>query len=143
MGNAVGNATYQCLHCRLAQRAEVRTIMLSSHHMRGAGRGDANSALAMLLALKRCPRCGHFDRRIASFHRHTVRVGLIGYALLIGIVAITLFAIPSVPKEALYATLGVLVIGGVLLFRRLRHRYPTNVERRVSLLGPAAPNQWY
>jgi len=144
MGHYVGNATYQCLHCRLAQRAEVRTIMLPSRRARGAGRGDANSALAVMLALKRCPRCGHYDRGVADHHRQTIRVALIAYTILLALVAVTLLAIPAVPREAVAATLGVFVIGFVLILWRLRRRFPVNVESYVSLVGPTAREQsWF
>jgi hypothetical protein len=139
MGQFVGNATYQCLNCRLAQRAEVRTIMLSRPNASGA-----NTGLATLLALKHCPRCGHYDRNIERYHRHTVRVGLIGYALLATVVALVLFAIPAVPRLALFTTLGVAALGFVALAWRLRRRYPVDVEHRVQLVGSTAANQrWF
>jgi hypothetical protein len=141
MANAlVGNATYQCLHCRLAQRAEVRTIMLP--HGRGAS--QANTTLATLLALKHCPRCGHYDRQIEAYHRNTVRVGLIGYAILAAIVAVSMLAIPAVPGAVIAVSAGVFALGFVALAIRLHRRFPTDVERRVQLLGSTAQNQrWF
>jgi hypothetical protein len=135
MGHFVGNATYQCLHCQLARRAEVRTVMVPERRARGAGRGDANSTLAMLLALKRCPRCGHYDRAIESYHRHNRRAGVIGAVLVLAIVALALVAIPAVPREVLAGTLAALALGFVVVLRRLHQRYPTNVEARVQLVG--------
>lgn len=144
MSHFVGNATYQCLNCRLAQRAEVRTVMLPAPQVRGQSRVQANTGLATLLALKHCPRCGHFDRNIANHHRHTVRVGLIGYMLLIGIIAVTLLAIPAVPRPIFLSTLGVFALGFVALAWRLRRRYPVDVESRVHLVGTTAQNQhWF
>ena len=67
------SATYQCLNCRLAQRAEVRRHGRTKLATRGAARADANTSLAMLLALKRCPRCGYFDKGVAEHNRKTVR----------------------------------------------------------------------
>ena len=139
MGPFVGNATYQCLNCRLAQRAAVRTILLEDTRHRGA-----NTALATLLALKHCPRCGHYDRNIAAFHRHTVRVGLIGYALLVAVVATALAVIPAVPRVAFTGMLGGAAVGFLLLAWRLRRRYPVDVESRVELVGTTAQNQrWF
>jgi hypothetical protein len=113
--------------------------MLENPKQRGA-----NTGLATLLALKHCPRCGHFDRNIAAFHRHTVRVGLIGYSILIAIVAGTLAVIPAVPQIAFLATLGTALLGFVWLAWRLRRRYPVDVEERVQLVGSTAQNQqWY
>lgn len=131
------HATYQCTHCQLAQRVEVRTVMLPR-----AGR-DPHSSLAMLLALKHCPRCGHYDRGIESYHRQTRRVAAIGYAILLAIVAVTLLAIPSIPREAFAGTLGLLAIGFVALFRRVLRRYPVNVERRVVAVGHTLQPRWF
>jgi hypothetical protein len=139
MGHFVGNATYQCLNCRLAQRAEVRTVMLPRPNASGA-----NTGLATLLALKHCPRCGHYDRNIERYHRHTVRVALIGYALLIAVIAGSLFAIPATRGTIALVTLGAAALGFVALAWRLRRRYPVDVEARVQLVGTTASNQrWF
>jgi hypothetical protein len=144
MREQVGKTTYQCLHCRLAQRAEVRVISLNLPDRPGYHRGSANSAIAMLMALKKCPRCGHFDREIANHNRHNVRAGLIMYLLVIAAIGVTLYAIPQLPREAFLVTLGVFALGFVLLFRRLRHRYPADVESRVTLIGSTSVNQqWW
>lgn len=131
------HATYQCTHCQLAQRVEVRTVMLPT-----PGR-NPQSNLAMLLALKHCPRCGHYDRGIEHYNRQTRRVAAVGYAILLGIVAVTLLAIPAVPREALAGTLGLLTVGFAVLFRRVLRRYPVNVERRVVAVGHTLQPRWF
>jgi len=146
MGHHTGSATYQCLNCRLAQRVEVRTSSAGATRARGAPRSDANTSLAMLLALKKCPRCGHFDRSVASHNRHTVRVGLTLSGSLLLITALTLFAIPSVSRLVFAITVGALALGFLALLRHLRFHYPANVESRVTLLGtaPAPANDgWF
>ena len=108
------------------------------------GHRGANTGLATLLALKHCPRCGHFDRNIAAFHRHTVRVGLIGYAILAAIIATALAVIPAVPRVAFTGMLGGAVVGFIVLAWHLRRRYPVDVESRVELVGSTAQNQrWF
>jgi hypothetical protein len=145
MGHHFGNTTYQCLNCRLAQRAEVKTAGSQNiKRLRGVPRTDANTSMAMLLALKRCPRCGHFDRNVAKNNRHTVRVALIFYTLIIGAIGLTLYFIPGVPLVALIATMGILVLGFGALLIRVAARHPTNVESRVTLLGNTPMNQnWW
>jgi len=139
-----GIATYQCLKCRLAQRAEVRTSKAHTTARRGAHRADANTAMAKILALKKCPRCGHYDRGVAEHNRHTVRVGTIAWAVLLASIALSLLAIPAVSHDVFVATSGGLVLALVALFLRLRHRYPANVESRVRFVGTAPVNDgWF
>ncbi|MEO8702095.1 MAG: hypothetical protein ABI867_18775 [Kofleriaceae bacterium] len=95
----------------------------------------------MLLALKRCPRCGHFDRNIAQHNRHTVRVAAIAYAIVLAAISATLFAIPSVPLTVSTAAVGVLALAYVLLVIRLRNRHPASVESQVTLLGSVPVKQ--
>ena len=142
MGNHLGNTTYQCMQCRLAQRAEVRVVSLPRQNE--IGRHHANTAMAMLLALKRCPHCGHYDRDIAAHNRHNVRAGLITYTVVLALVALTLFAIPAVPRLALAITGGVFVVGFVWLALHLRSKWPVDAESRVTLLGATSlPRQWW
>jgi hypothetical protein len=140
----MGNTTFQCLNCRLAQRAEVRAVSLPSPRAGGLGYNKANTMVAMLLALKHCPRCGHYDRNIAQHNRHTVRVAIIAYALVLAAIGGTLFAIPKVPLLAAIGAVTVLAAGFTVLVLRLRYRHPANVESRVTLLGSTPMNQnWF
>jgi hypothetical protein len=143
MGHQLGNTTYQCLNCRLAQRAEVVGTSTYVHRRRGAGRGEANTSMAMLLALKRCPRCGHFDRNVANNNKHNRRIAMLGYILLFGAVGGSLFFIPGIPYLALVIAVGVLAVAFVAIYFRMRTRYPANAESRVRLIGSASMNQWW
>jgi hypothetical protein len=138
-----GSATYQCLNCRLAQRAEIRVVSLPSPEVHRR-RPSANSAMAMLLALKRCPRCGHYDRTIAEYNRHTARVAEIAYLVVLAVVAGSLLIIPQVPVLALAIVVGVAALGFVALVRRMKLKYPSNAESRVTLVGSTPLNQkWW
>jgi hypothetical protein len=130
------------LNCRLAQSAEVRVVSLPPPH--AGQRANANSAIAMLLAIKRCPRCGHYDRNIAQYNRHTARVAAITYLVVLALVAGSLLLIPQIPMLALAIVLGVAVIGFVALVRRMKIKYPANAESRVTLVGSTSLNQkWW
>ena len=142
MSRMQGHATmFNCLNCRLAQRAQVHSRIVTqpqtTHH--------ANTTIAMLLALKRCPRCGHFDRGVAKHNKHNLRFALSSSGLLIGVVAAALFLIPSVPLVAAASASGALALIYFLLARSFRQKFPTSVERRVILLESTVPvhDGWY
>jgi hypothetical protein len=136
--------TYHCLNCRLAQRAEVLRSSIGISRGRHAARADANTRVAMLLALKRCPRCGHFDRGVAKHNRQTVRVAEVFLGLVLAITALCLLAIPSVPQLAVAVSIGTFLLAFAACDRLLRGRYPQNVERRVILTEhvPAHHGWW-
>src|SRR5262245_50179645 len=136
MSRMKGHSTvFNCLNCRLAQRAQVHSRVVTApqttHH--------ANTTIAMLLALKRCPRCGHFDRGVAKHNKHNLRFALTATALLMGIVAGALFLIPSVPLVAAASAATALALAYVLLARSYRMKFPVSVERRVILLENNIP----
>ncbi|HEU0031924.1 MAG TPA: hypothetical protein VFQ53_14930 [Kofleriaceae bacterium] len=144
MSSHAGRSTFQCINCRLAQRAEVRGAKSTGSRARGAPRIDANTPVAMLLALKRCPRCGYFDRGVAAHNRHTVRVGIVLWGSLLAAVATALLLIPGVPRVIAAIIAGMLAIAFVALIRHLRNRYPQSVESRVVLLESIPVNDgWY
>ena len=123
--------TFQCLSCRHVQRAEVR--------VRGAARAprdaqpEVHTRIAMLLALTRCPRCGYFDRGVASHNRHSRRFAQLTLGGLALATVIALFLIPAV-SPLIFAIVGcALVVGCFALAYSLRDRYPTSVEGRVVL----------
>jgi len=137
-----GHATmFNCLNCRLAQRAHVRsravTQPVTTHH--------ANTTVAMLLALKRCPRCGYYDRGVAKHNRHNLRFSLTVAGALVALIAGTLFVIPAVPLVAAASATGALALLFVLLARNLRMKFPVSVERRVILMENNIPihDGWY
>jgi hypothetical protein len=141
-----GNTTYQCLNCRLAQRAEVRTSSAPSTtaRARGAHRTDANTSVAMLLALKRCPRCGYYDRGVASANRQTVRVALIASGTALALAVLCLFAIPAVSRLVFAVTAGLLGLGFLVLTRHVLRKFPQSVESRVILVGQQPGNDvWF
>jgi hypothetical protein len=142
MSRMQGHATmFNCLNCRLAQRAHVRsravTQPVTTHH--------ANTTVAMLLALKRCPRCGYYDRGVAKHNRHNLRFSLSAAGALFALIAGTLFVIPSVPLVAAASAAGALALVFVLLARNLRMKFPVSVERRVILMENNIPihDGWY
>jgi hypothetical protein len=137
------------MKCRLAQRADVITRERGrSQHggPRGAGRADANTRVAMMLALKRCPRCGHYDHAVAKHNRYNLRFTTISSAAILAIVALLLFAIPAVPPLAFAVTTGALAIGFLMLFRMLQQRFPVSSERFVHLretVSTTTHDAWY
>ncbi len=141
-----GNTTYQCLHCRLAQRAYVDTGRdpQRTPNARGAGRSEANNVTAMLLALKRCPRCGYFDRGVASANRQTVRVALIAAAAVLALAVLCLFAIPAVSRLVFAISTGGLGLAFLVLARHVITKFPQSVESRVVLVGSKPANDgWF
>ena len=111
-----------------------------------AGRADANTRVAMMLALKRCPRCGHFDKAVADHNRYNLRFTTIASGLLFALVALLLFAIPSVPPLAVAIATGAFAVGFVVLVRSLYLRFPVNSERFVVLresVSQTTHDAWY
>ena len=142
MSRLMGHATvFNCLNCRLAQRAHVRAHVVSvpqtTHH--------ANTTVAMLLALKRCPRCGYFDRGVAKTNKHNLRFSLTALGMLLAVVAGVLFLIPAIPKLAAASAAVAFALVYVLLARSLLVKYPVSVERRVILMENTIPvhDGWY
>jgi len=132
------SATYQCLNCALAQRAEIR-----GRRSRRSTQENAQNSMAMLLALKRCPRCGYFDRRIAAHNRRALVVTEILVVLVLAAIAGTLLLIPM-PRLALaiaLAVLGLIAIAQALMIRGL---YPRNSEARVVFKETmSVDNRWF
>jgi hypothetical protein len=144
MASQLHSTTYRCLHCRLAQRAEVRSSRaITATQLRGVPRMEANAKVAMLLALKRCPRCGYFDRSVAKHNRYNLRFAQIASTSLFAIAVLVLFAIPG-PWQVFAASAGVLGLVWLLLMRRLSARYPLSVESSVVLTEPTPmAAAWY
>ncbi|MBX3157561.1 MAG: hypothetical protein KF773_16420 [Deltaproteobacteria bacterium] len=139
---------FHCLKCRLAQRADVvtRARRPPPPARSTAGRADANTRVAMMLALKRCPRCGHYDKAVAQHNRYNLRFSTIASSIVFAIVALSLFAIPSVPPIAFAIATSACAIGFVLLVRGLYLRFPVSSERFVVLRESASPgvrDAWY
>jgi uncharacterized membrane protein len=145
----MASTTYHCLKCRLAQRADVKVPdrrPAAPARATTAGRGDANTRVAMMLALKRCPRCGHFDKAVAQHNRYNLRFSTIASGLVFAIVALSLFAIPGVPPLAFAISTGACAIAFVLLVRMLYLRFPVSSERFVVLresVQPTVRDAWY
>jgi hypothetical protein len=131
-------ATYQCLNCALAQRAEVR-----GRRTRRSTQENAQNSMAMLLALKRCPRCGYFDKRVAQHNRRAMVVTEILIVTLIAAVAGTLLLIPM-PRIALAISLGVLALIAIAQALMVRGHYPVNSEQRVVFTETMnVDNRWF
>jgi uncharacterized membrane protein len=147
MASKGSSTTFHCLKCRLAQRADVLTRERRPVQpaRTSAGRGDANTRVAMMLALKRCPRCGHYDKAVAQHNRYNLRFTTIASGIVFAIVALSLFAIPSVPPIAFGISTSVCAIAFVLLVRMLYLRFPVSSERFVVLRESIAPTagDWY
>ncbi len=98
----------------------------------------------MLLALKRCPRCGYYDRGVASANRQTVRVALIGAGIGLAITMLCLFAIPAISRPVFAVIAGVLGLGFAALARHVITKFPQSVESRVILVGSRSANDgWF
>jgi len=137
---AVGtrSTTYQCLNCSLARRAEVRSSRRSRPTL-----SEANSSMAMLLAIKRCPRCGHYDRGVAGHNKRTLVVTEVLVACIVATVALCLWLIPM-PRLAVAIGTAVTAIGFVVQLVLLMHRYPRDSETRVTLSEPLpVDNRWW
>jgi hypothetical protein len=97
----------------------------------------------MLLALKRCPRCGHFDRGVAEHNKRTLVAAEVIAGVLVATAALCLVLIPM--SRATFAigasiTAVTFVAQLVLLIRR----YPLDSERRVVLIeAMPADNRWF
>lgn len=143
-GTMGSSTTFHCLKCRLAQRAEVRVRLPDTNKQR-VHAWQANTRLAMMLALKRCPRCGYYDRGVAKHNRYNLRFAQVSLGTLVLAIALSLFAIPSVPRVAFVITSVLLVAGFVALLRVFSTRYPVNVESRVILTESVIPvhDGWY
>jgi hypothetical protein len=142
MSRMKGHATvFNCLNCRLAQRAHVRAhavaVPQTTHH--------ANTTIAMLLALKRCPRCGYFDRGVAKHNKHNLRFALSALGMLFAVIAGSLFIIAAIPKLGAASAAIALALIYVLVARSLLVKYPISVERRVILMESTVPvhDGWY
>jgi hypothetical protein len=131
-------ATYQCLNCALAQRAEVR-----GPRRRRATQENAQNSMAMLLALKRCPRCGYFDKRVAQHNRRAMVVTEVLVVSLLVAIAGTLLLIPM-PRIALVISLGVLAVIAIAQALMVRGHYPVNSEQRVVFTETMkVDNRWF
>lgn len=98
----------------------------------------------MLLALKHCPRCGYFDRGVAKHNRDTVRAALVTSTIVLGVIALSLFAIPAVSRLVFAVTLGVLALACAAIVQRVRTKFPQSVESRVILVGSVPTNDgWF
>jgi hypothetical protein len=145
MTGTMGNSTtFHCLKCRLAQRAEVRVRLPDNNKLR-VHAWQANTRVAMMLALKRCPRCGYYDRGVEKHNRYNLRFAVVSTGLLAIAIALSLFAIPAVPRTAFIITSVVLGACFVALLRVFFQRYPMNVESRVILTESNVPvhDGWY
>jgi hypothetical protein len=143
-GTMGSSTTFHCLKCRLAQRAEVKVRLPDVTRPR-VHAWQANTRVAMMLALKKCPRCGYYDRGVEKHNRYNLRFAQLSTGVLVLAIALSLFAIPSVPRIAFIIT-SVLLLGGfVALLRVFQKRYPMNVESRVILTEHSIPlhDAWY
>lgn len=145
MTGTMGNSTtFHCLKCRLAQRAEVKVRLPDTTKVR-VHAWQANTRVAMMLALKRCPRCGYYDRGVEKHNRYNRRFAQVSTGLLALAIGLSLFAIPAVPRLAFIITSVVLFACFVALLRVFSKRYPMNVESRVILTESSIPihDGWY
>jgi hypothetical protein len=145
MNGAMGSSTtFHCLKCRLAQRAEVR-LRRQETAKPTAHAWQANTRVAMLLALKRCPRCGYYDRGVEKHNRHNLRFAQIATGTLVLAIALSLLAIPSVPRLAFIISSAAMLAGFVVLLRMYSRKFPRNVESRVILVESNVPihDAWY
>lgn len=99
--------------------------------------------MAMLLAIKRCPRCGHYDRGVAGHNKRTLVVTEVLVACIVATVALCLWLIPM-PRLAVAIGTAVTAIGFVVQLVLLMHRYPRDSETRVTLSEPLpVDNRWW
>ena len=99
--------------------------------------------MAMLLALKRCPRCGYFDKRIAQHNRRSLVVTEILVISVLAAIAGTLLLIPM-PRLALAISLGVLGLIAIAQALLVRGHYPVQSEHAVVFTETMnVDNRWF
>jgi hypothetical protein len=104
---------------------------------------SANSSMAMLLALKRCPRCGHFDRGVADHNKRTLVAAEVIAGVLLATAALCLFLIPM-SRVAFLIGAGIALVGFIAQLVLLIRRYPLDSESRVVLIeAMPGDNRWF
>lgn len=100
-------------------------------------REDAKRAVAMLLALARCPRCGRRDEGVAATNRRSRNAAQIAIGFIFALFTVALYGIGM----ELAAIAGGVVMG--MSFWYLRHvmimRYPTEVTDEVTFADVPQP----
>jgi len=141
-------ADFSCRRCGAFRVATVTATGAGAGYFGTAARhaeSDAVAAVPMLLALRRCPDCGHRDEAIA---RRNVRTRSIALAVMVAIFAATIAALTALAWPERYLLVAVAVAAPlfglvVLAWRRvLWARYPDDSDSVVALGAPTAAPAW-
>jgi hypothetical protein len=139
---------YSCARCGLYQHATVETVGFGVGAWGTADRNasrDADAAVPMLLALKRCPSCGYRSESTAARNLRTRRIAIGVIAVIFAATIAALGALAYEDRWLLWITVGVFPLLGFVTFaqgKMLARRYPTDVEDRVTLSDPPSVETW-
>ena len=131
---------YCCRSCSFMQLATVKSVGYGAGSFGTASRNasdDAKRAMSMLLAMARCPRCGHHDQTIARTNRRA-RIGAqIGVALIFALFGAVFWAAGMAWAAIVFGVVGAITF--VWIRHAMSMRYPTEITDQVTFLDGPQP----